>query len=298
MGSSPGPVSPTLRPRPGTGRVAALLALALLGGPWAAERAQAQSWRTVTMSRQQAGEAAMVVDVQFGSGRFDVHPSEEGLLYRMELRYDEEVFEPRLDYGAGELDVRVERVGSGFQLTRDHSRGELDLGLSRDVVLDLNMEFGAVRADIELGGLSVSELALSTGASESTIRVSEPNPEPMRRARIEAGAARFDAHSLGNLNAERISVDAGLGDVTLRFDGEWRRDARLDVDMGMGSLDLRFPRGLGVRLVLDSFLTSLDPQGLLKEGEAYYSPDWEEAERRIDVRIDSAVGRVNVGWLP
>lgn len=298
MARFPGPTAPMLRYAPRAGRITGLLTLALLGILWSAEIARAQSWRTVTMSRQRSGEASMDVNVQFGAGRFQVHPSDEDLLYRMELRYDEEVFEPRLDYEAGELDVRVERVGSGFRLARDHSGGELDLALSRGVVLDLDMEFGAVRADVELGGLSISEMALSTGASESTIRVSEPNPELMHRALIEAGAARFDAHSLGNLNAERITVDAGLGDVILRFDGEWRRDARLDVDMGMGSLDLRFPRGLGVRLVLDSFLTSLDPQGLIKEGEAYYSPDWEEAERRIDVRIDSAVGKVQVGWLP
>lgn len=239
----------------------------------------------------------MDVNVQFGAGRFNVHPAESGLLYRMELRYDEEVFEPRVDYEAGELDVDIERVGSGFHLTRDHSGGELDLGLSRDVLLNLDLEFGAVRAEVDLGGLSMSALELSTGASETTLRVSEPNPEPMRRAVIEAGAARFDAQSLGNLNADRIQVDAGLGEMTLGFDGEWRRDARVDVDVGMGSLDLRFPRGLGVRLVMDSFLTSLDPQGLIKEGEAYLSPDWDTAERKVDVRIDSAVGRVDVSWM-
>lgn len=275
-------------------------ALAVMGATIAVlpSRAEAQTWRTVTMSRQLSDETRMDVEVHFGAGRFNVGPSEEGLLYRMEMRYDEELFEPDVEYDPGRLKVDIERTGSAFRLGRDHSGGSLDLGLSRDVILDLDLEFGAVRADIELGGLSMSELVLATGASESTLRVSEPNPEIMRRASIEAGAAEFDGELLGNLNAERIEIGAGLGNMTLDFGGEWRRDAVVEVDMGMGALDLRFPRGLGVRLEMDSFLASLDSQGLVKEGEVYFSPDWDEAEQRVTIQIDAALGRVDVSWLP
>lgn len=275
----------------------AFLVLLLASGA-APQETEGQSWRTVTMSRQLTGEEALEVDVSFGAGTLRVHPSDQGLLYRMELRYDEELFEPEVDYESGRLELGLDRTGSRFSLARSHSGGELDLGLSGEVALDLDLEFGAMRADIELGGLSLSGLTLSTGASESTVRVSSPNPVPMERARIEAGAARFGASSLGNLNAERIQVEAGLGEMTLSFDGEWQRDAAVDIDMGVGSLDLRFPRGLGVRLEMDSFLTSFDSQGLVKQGEAYYSTDWEDAERRVTIQIDAAVGRVGVRWIP
>ena len=279
--------------------VAALVAsLVAVGATAAAPAVEGQTWRSVTMSRQLSDESRMDVEVHFGAGRFNVGPSEEGLLYRMEMRYDEELFEPDVEYDPGQLKVDIERTGSAFRLGRDHSGASLDLGLSRDVILDLDLEFGAVRADIELGGLSMSELALATGASESTLRVSEPNPELMRRAVIEAGAARFDAHSLGNLNAERIEVAAGLGEMNLGFGGEWRRDATVEIDMGMGSLDLEFPRGLGVRIEMDSFLASMDPQGLIKDGDVYLSPDWEDADHRITLQIDAALGSVDVSWIP
>lgn len=258
----------------------------------------AQSWRNVTMSRQISGEDHVKVRVSYGAGRFRVQPtSEAGLLYSMQLRYDEDVFEPHADYDGNRLQLGVESIGRSIRLGKDRSAGEMDLTLTRNVPMDLDLEFGAVRADIDLGGLSLSDLQLSTGASESTVDVSEPNPTEMVNATFEVGAADFTARHLGNLNARHIDVDAGVGSVTLWFTGEWRRDASVSIDMGLGSLELRFPEGLGVRLTKDSFLTSLDSQGLVKRGDSYYSLDWEQAERKITVDLDAAFGSVKVAWV-
>jgi len=163
--------------------------------------------------------------------------------------------------------------------------------------MDLDLEFGAVQGDLDLGGLSLTRLELSTGASESTVDISEGNPLEMERASFEVGAADFTARHLGNLNAERIEVDAGVGEVTLWFNGEWRRDARVHVKMGLGALELRFPEGLGVKLTKNSFLTSLDSEGLVKRGDAYYSLDWDRADRQVTVDLDAAFGSVKVVWV-
>ena len=48
--------------------------------------------------------------------------------------------------------------------------------------MDLELEFGAVRADIDLGGLSLTTLSVETGASESLLDVSLPNPIAMTQA--------------------------------------------------------------------------------------------------------------------
>ena len=162
--------------------------------------------------------------------------------------------------------------------------------------MELDLEFGAVRADVDLGGLSVTNLELTTGASESRVDISEPNPIPMESASFEVGAADFAARHLGNLNAERIEMDAGVGNIVLDFTGEWQRDANVNVDMGLGALELRFPRGLGVRLIKDTFLTSFDSEGLVKRGDSYYSLDWEDAEYRVTVTVDAAFGSIEVSW--
>lgn len=267
-----------------------LLASALLG----TGDLDAQSWRTVTVSRQLGAEEHLEARVTYGSGRFRVAPAEPGVLYRIGLRYDEDVSAPVTEYENGRLRVGTRQVGGARDLLRNRSSGELDIRLARGVPTDLRLELGAVRAEVELGGLSLTGLRLSTGASQSRLRVSEPNPVVLSRARLEVGAAEFTASELGNLNVERLELDAGVGDVTLDLAGEWRRDAEVRVEMGLGALELRVPRELGVRLENTSFLTSLRTGDLVERNSAHYSPAWEEAERRVTIHVNAALGSVRV----
>lgn len=270
-----------------------LAAIALVGTPPAAG---AQSWRSVTMSRQHSGERALDVRVRFGAGRLTVKPGEPGTLYRMQLHYDEDSFDPVAEYGDGRLDLGVEGKKHDFKWRRKETQ-EMDLQLPVSVDMNLDLEFGAVEAEVDLGGLRLSRLELHTGASESRVDISRPNPLRMSLANMELGAADFRVERLGNLNAEKVTVDAGVGNMVLDFRGEWQGDATVSVDMGLGSLELRFPEGLGVCLIKDTFLTSLDSEGLVKRGDSYYSVDWEEADHRVTVSVDAAFGSIDVVWI-
>jgi hypothetical protein len=258
--------------------------------------ASGQSWREVTMSRQLQGDDAVRVNVEYGAGRLTVRAIDEGLLYRMNLRYDEDAFEPVAELDGDRLRLGVESARRNVK-TRGRQSGRLDLELARGVPMDLDLEFGAVRADIDLGGLMLTGLDLSTGASESIVDVSEPNRGSMSTASFEVGAAEFTARHLGNLNAERIEVDAGVGSLMLWLTGEWERNAQVSIDMGLGSLELMVPEGLGVRLRKDSFLTSLDSEGLVKRGDVYESLDYDDADRRVTIDLDAAFGSVKIVWV-
>lgn len=248
------------------------------------------------MSRQLEDHAEVEVFVDYGVGRFTVQPVGDGLLYRMNLRYDEERFEPVAEYSGHRLEVGLESIRRS-RLRGHRESGELQLELARGVPMDLDLEFGAVHAELDLGGLALTDLDLSTGASESVIQISEPNRMELETARFEVGAAEFTVHNLGNLNAERIEFDAGVGSVVLGLDGVWQRDAHLDIDLGLGSLELRVPEGLGLRLNNDSFLTALDSEGLVKRGDTFESLNWRDAERRVTIDLDAAFGSVEVVWI-
>jgi len=273
------------------------LALTFLAAGALHEPLTAQSMRTVTMSRQLAGDDEVRVAVSYGAGRFTVRSIDEGLLYRMNLTYDEDAYEPVADFSGDRLDLGVESIRGGRSRRGRREAGELALELGRGVPMRLDLKFGAVRADIDLGGLELTALELSTGASESSIDISELNRAQIGTARFEVGAAEFTARHLGNLNAERIEVDAGVGSLTLWLNGDWQRDARLSIDLGLGALELRVPEGLGLDIRKDSFLTSLDSEGLVKRGDSYRSLDWDEADRKITVDLDAAFGSVKVVWV-
>ena len=257
---------------------------------------QCQTWRSVTMSRQLAGEEELDVRVKFGAGRLSISPGEADALYQMHLRYDEDTFSPVAEYEGKVLKLGVDSDKHRIRWGKNDGQ-EMGLSLTRTVPMKLDLEFGAVRAELDLGGIQMTELEVSTGASESHIEFSEPNPIRMTRADFGAGAADFHLLTLGNLNAQVINVDAGVGNVVLDFQGQWQGDAQVIVDMGLGALELRFPEGLGVKLVKDTFLTSLDSEGLVKRGDTYQSLDWDEALYKVTVEVDAAFCSIDVVWV-
>jgi hypothetical protein len=263
----------------------------------AATSASAQSWRDVTMSRLVGAESAVDVEVKYGAGALRVGPAASGTLYRMQLRYDEDAFEPVSEYQRGNLRLGIESTNRRVPVGRDHDEGSMELELARGVPMDLQLDFGAVRADLDLGGLALTDLELRTGASETTLDVSAPNTARLSRAHMEVGAAEFTARQLGNLNTSDLTISAGVGKVRLELTGQWRENATVDVQMGLGSLELAVPEDLGIRLVRQTFLASLDSEGLVKRGEAYYSTNWDSARRRVTVDVDAAFGSIKVLWI-
>jgi len=265
----------------------------LLGAPPAL---RAQDWNTVTSSRAYQGEEELRVDLGFGAGRLFLKPGPAGTLYKATARYDANAFLPVTEYENGRLRFGLQSK-RGVKLRGRQHAGRIDVSLGPDAPLALDLEFGAAQADIELGGLRVRRAEISTGASETTLRFSQPNPERLSVLEIEVGAAALRAEGLGNANVERLSVDGGLGDIVLDFSGEWRGDTTADIDMGIGSLTLVVPKGVGLHVVKDGFLAPFDSEGLVKRGNGYYSLDWDSAPHRLTVRIDAAFGSINVRWI-
>lgn len=255
---------------------------------------QAQDWRTVSSSRLRSGEDVLAVGVKYGAGTLDIAPGTAGSLYRANLRYDANTFRPQIDYASGRLDVSIE--GSSAR-GRNLRGGNLDLRLSPEIPIELRLEFGAAEANLELGGLRVRSGTISTGASVTTLRVSKANPEDCDEFQLQVGAARFEAVGLGNLNARRIVVKGGVGDVVLDFTGTPRADMDARVEMGLGALTLRVPKSLGVRVERGGLLTSFDSQGLVKRGSTFFSENWEDAERKLSMSLDAAFGTIRVVWV-
>jgi hypothetical protein len=274
----------------GTRIVAALLlALAVPLG--------AQSWRTVESSRQLHDSAARTVRIHYAAGRFDVSATSAPVLYSLTLRYDESTTTPLLRYDPSSRVVELGTEGESKHFRRssgDESNGELRLALSRSVPLSLQMELGATKAMLDLGGLELQRVKLESGASETVLDFSSPNATRMDVLDVDVGAATFEARNLGNANAAAIRVHGGVGSVDLDFGGQWTQDANVDVDLALGKLTLHLPRDVGVRVEVDKFLASFDQQGLQKRGDAYYSDNWDRAAHRIRLRASTTFGGIEL----
>lgn len=276
-----------------------ILALAAGAALVAPLPAAAQSWKTFTSSRLVTNEERLTVSVGYGAGVLRIGRGDEGSLYTALFRFDEETAEPIAEYGHQHLDVGISLHSHRGRSFRGKSEGpSLDLQLGPDVPADIELDFGAGRADVDLTGIPVSRLELNTGASESILRIREPNPEPMEEAIIAVGAADLRVSGLGNFNTSEIEVNAGVGSVVLELDGSWVQSAMLSVDMGLGALEIRVPESLGIRVHRESrFLSTFDAERLVRRGNVYQSVNWDAADRRVEIEISAALGSVDIVWI-
>lgn len=284
--------------RPAVAR-ATLAAVALAAAP----EAQAQSWKDMVSSRQITGEEELRVDLGYGAGALTLRRGAPRVLYRVAYRYDDETTAPVAEYRRGRLRLAVsgqeDRRRTRMHFGDGSTENSLHLELAPDLPLELDLDFGAGRADIDLTGLAVRKLQLNTGASESTLRIDEANRERMESASFNVGVADFRIYGVGNLNAEEVVVKAGLGSVSLDLDGEWPVDARMTLEMGLGALKIRAPESLGVQLRnRNTFLASVKIDGLTERGDGWRSPNWDDAPRKVEIDISAALGSIEVVRVP
>ena len=256
--------------------------------------------RPFSTFRQLHGETRLTARLEYAAGNLRVAPGRPAELYRMDLSYDDNRYLPVSDYdtqsGSAVLGLKPAGEGGVRVVSRTQLSQVASVTLSPRVDLTLDLTLGAVEADVELGGLRVSNLGVKTGASRAVIRFSQPNAARCDVATISAGAAEVSLLGLGNSRCDEIEFEGGIGRVTLDFAGAWSTSSRVEVKMAVGELTLRLPRNAGVRLRMDKFLSSFEPTGLVRRGEAFESRNYGRTERHLDIDLTTAMGEVNVEW--
>lgn len=273
-----------------------VVTLTLAGGvAW--HSASSQSWRTVESTRQLRDSAEHHVRVQYGAGRVEIGATNAPVLYSMTLRYDEASSTPLHSYDPAAHALTLGVNGETDRFSRggdDKNKGEMRLSLSRLVPLDLDLELGATKATLDLGGLNVLALQLESGASETVVDFSSPNQGRMRAMTVDVGAASFEARNLGNANAASMRVHGGVGSVELDFGGQWSQDMAVDVNLALGKLTMHVPHDVAVRVEVEKFLASFDQQGLQKRADGYYSENWDRAKYHLRVHAETTFGGIEL----
>lgn len=276
--------------------------LFLLATLAAATPAAAQTVREFSVVRQQQGEPALAVQVDFAAGSLALHPAPAGTLYGFRLTYDEGRFAPLAEHGRdGSLRLGAAALGQGgVRVASSRSATQAaTVALSRQADLDLAFRLDAVEATLDLGGLRLGRLHFGASASRAALRFGQPNPVRCAEATFDAGAGELTVTGLGNARCERLDVRGGAGRVTLDFSGQWSGVMAVATEMKMGELVLRLPRRAGVRLTTDTFLARFAPAGLTSadEGRTWTTAGFGDAASRLEVRIESAIGGVRVEWI-
>lgn len=143
--------------------------------------------------------------------------------------------------GAATARLRAEGTGRTFA-ARGAERG-WDLRLSRDVPLDLRIETGVGRSDLDLRDARISALDLDAGVGE--VRVTLPQRGGYEAA-IDAGIGEILVRLPTAVEA-RVTVDTGIGRT--RVSGGFQQEGRVHTTPGFAEaedpVELRVSGGVG-----------------------------------------------------
>ncbi len=175
---------------------------------------------------------------------------------------------------------------------------ECYLNFSPGIPLSVKMDLGVIKGEVDLGGLKLKNVDISTAVSQASIDFSEANPIRLEDLKIENGVGKLKVYRIGNANFSKFHFEGGVGKYVLDFDGDYTHDVSADVEIGMGKLTIYLPQTIGVRIEVDkSFLSSLDIDKVYKDHDIYYNDLWDENNPKLDLHIDSGVAKVKIEWI-
>jgi hypothetical protein len=261
-----------------------------------APTADAQQWRDMQVSRQLRDTSEQRVKVQYGAGTLTLGSAPDAMLYQMDLRYDEDAGRPiySFDSSTHVLTVGLEKQSMRLVRGMRNNQGELRLDLTRQAPLDLSLDLGAVKGDLDVSGFKLTRLELESGAADIRVRADTLNPVAMSLFNVDVGAASVRIDNVANLNAKKIRASVGVGELQMDFSGEWTQDVDATIDVALGHLDLRVPSDVGIRVEIERFLSGFDKDQFRKRGDAYYSRNYDDAKYHLELKINAALGNVDI----
>ncbi|HVP07079.1 MAG TPA: toast rack family protein [Candidatus Acidoferrum sp.] len=258
--------------------------------------------RIVHKTETVAAKGAKSLDVKctFGAGKLSISPSAMEDAARLDIDYAPD----RVDYDVS-YDVRGETGHLTMEsdhrshIHMDSDDNSWDATFSTRYPMALILKIGATEADMDLGGIPLTDASIEIGAASGKLDFSAPNPKRCRDLKFEAGASSLKISHLGNASFDFMKFSGGAGAFTVDFRGEYHGESNADIEIGLGSADIIVPRELPVRIETDgdNWFSSVDVHGgdvdEIHKG-VYESPDYAKATDRLRLKLDVGLGSVDL----
>ncbi len=171
------------------------------------------------------------------------------------------------------------------------------LNITDAVPVSFDLQLGVGKALLDMTGLSVKDLNLSTGASSVIMRFDEPNKSTIEDMSIEAGLSKFHGTNLCNANFNNFKFEGGLGTYTLDFGGKLDHDVDVNIEIGLGSITIIVPKNIGVKVYCEKTWIShlsIDDDFREKEDDTYYTPNYKSASGTMNMHVEAGMGSVRI----
>lgn len=109
---------------------------------------------------------------------------------------------------------------------------------------------------------------------------------------VDVGGGKTDL-LIQDISVNALGVHTGIGQTIVYLPGQGSYAA--DIDGGLGQIVVYLPDDVGIRLSVDIGIGSINvPKDFRREGGAYVSPDYDNAEEHIEVDVKLGIGSIEV----
>ena len=204
----------------------------------------------------------------FGAGKMTLAPGAEHLVDGTAV-FNIPDFKPEIKNEAGKISITQGNYKLNTIPNLTNIKNEWNMKLGKDP-MDLTINAGAYEGHFEFGGLALTNLAISDGASEVNANFSAPNPEKMNILSYKTGASNVTLMNLANANFSTLVFESGAGNYKLDFGGQLKRDGSATIRSGVSNLTLVVPAGLAATIKVSSGLSNVQfPSSWSHNGDLY-----------------------------
>lgn len=182
--------------------------------------------------------------------------------------------------------------------TQLKDRGMLDLGVTDQVPIDLHIKTGIGSTNLDLSGLKVEKLKVSTGASSLRVRFGAPNDVFLKQFDLMGGASSLKAFGLADANFKVFNFDGGAGKYLFDFSGTLRESAIANIKCGGSLVDFLIPSNIPTKIQLVSTLASFKvTNDFVRKSESSYQNTAYETrgdKKTLEINIEAGLSSVTV----
>lgn len=188
------------------------------------------------------------VSLALGVGSLTVRPSGTGLSGVITTNITR--WQPTITADDAQIAVRQGDIAT---VSAPGGNNVWEVNLGADAPIRLDVSSGRANSTLDLGGLALDSVSVTTTAGSLALDFSTPTSQPGQRLSLTTGQTNVTASRL--LNADFAQMDGRLNDGRHIFSLDGRglqRDSTLNLQLGSGALELRIPDGVRARITFRS----------------------------------------------
>lgn len=97
-----------------------------------------------------------------------------------------------------------------------------------------------------------------------------------------------------DINLNNLTIQMGVGDVTLNLRKDYERDINVHVDGGVGKLKILLPKDIGVKAEVSGGIKAVLGKNVLIKDNTYYNDAFQDSDHIVDIDIVAGIGQIEL----